>query len=594
MDFDFVTRDKDAIALAKYLFRCASIGWDTETFSRPGDTKEDRDFALDWIRSSQAWHQYSDGKRAWLVSCEKVDVQIFKPVLESPKTLKIIHNSAFDAAWTKREHKIRVQHICDTRYQEQIILGLALPREIEAADRPRLNAAYSASLKYCLARRGWADKLEFEPYYPGVPLTETQPMYMVRDVEFLHDLMMHQQEEIDRLGLQGVQFLENGCAEVIVEMMTNGFGIDEKGWLAYTKKEEKIYNAAIDKLKKFADINWNSWQQYCKYFGVRRTDDLDLLEAGDLSPHQQEALGLFYTARKHFKNVSTYGRSFIEQHVKDGLLRGQYTQIVNTARLSSDKPNLQNLPSETEHRLYIIPGHYKDGVFVDADFSGQEMAIMAVGSGEESWLECLRKGGDLHSMVARDIIDGWDQLDPKEQKRQRKIVKIINFSIAYGAGIPTIALSAGTDEQTITIRLASMKRRYERLFKWLTDNGNRAKESWASYSFPPFNRYRNLALEPEGWRRVNIGKNNPVQMTAADMTKLAMYLMWQEIKTKNLPALFIHQLHDQLILECKAVNAKRIAKALVWCMNTACERILGEALSAPEVKVTRTWDKRTA
>lgn len=583
MDYDIITTNSAATALARDLKRCASIAWDTETFG-------DAPISFDWIRGRQAWHQYSDSKRAWLVDCTKVDIQIFKKVLESPDVLKIIHNSAFDAAWTKREHRITVQNICDTRYQEQIILGIALPRDLPKPLKERYEEQFSASLKFCFKRRGWDDKMVFEPFYEGVPLTPTQPLYMVRDVDQLHELMMDQQESINKMGLENVQILENNICEVIVEMMNNGFGIDERGWMRTTRREEKIYNEAIKELKKAADINWNSWQQYCKFFGVHRTDNLDELTE---SHPKWNILQAFRKARLHYKNVTTYGRSFIEQHVKDGLLRGQYTQIVNTARLSSDNPNLQNIPSETEHRLHMIPGHGKNNVFVDADFSGQEMAIMAVGSGEPSWLDCLRGGGDLHSMVAADVVTGWAELSPAEQKRQRKIVKIINFSIAYGAGVDTIAQRAGTEVSVIHTRLAAMKRRYPKLFRWLTTNGQNAKRDWVSYSFPPFNRYRNLAMELEGWRRVNIGKNNPVQMTAADMTKMAMYLVWQEIKTKNLPALFIHQLHDQLILECSKSNSKRVAKVLVRCMNEACVTILGEALSNPEVKITTNWDKRT-
>jgi DNA polymerase-1 len=304
------------------------------------------------------------------------------------------------------------------------------------------------------------------------------------------------------------------------------------------------------------------------------------------------ALTLWRAAREHFKSVNTYGKSWLAQHMHNGLVRCQYTQMVNTARYSCDKPNLQNIPAETAHRSYMVPGHIRNGVFVLADFSGQEMAIMAYGSGEESWLECLRDGKDLHSMVANDILGvGWRKLTKEQQAEQRKIIKIINFSIAYGAGVETIAIRAGTDEKTINERLRSMRGRYRKLFKWLERNGAEAKRTFESRSFPPFNRYRSLTLEAEGWRRVNIGKNNPVQMSAADMTKLSMYYFQLEID-KGLPALFIHCLHDELVVECSTSNSKRVAKKLIEAMNKACTAILGEPLSVPEVKIQRNWDKR--
>jgi DNA polymerase-1 len=585
MDFEIIRTNRGALLVARDLKRCSSIAWDTETF---GDAPE----SFDWVRGKQAWHQYSDGKRAWLIDCTKVDIQIFKAVLEDPDIEKIIHNSAFDAAWTKREHKINVRNITDTRYQEQMILGIALPRDLRKAEKERYEPLYSASLKWCFHRRGWDDKMVFEPFYKGVPLTPTQPLYMVRDVDQLHELAEDQQQKIDAMGLQNVQTLESEICEVTVEMMNNGFGVDEAGWLALAKKEERITRRCEKTLKQFADINWGSWAQYCKFFGVNRTGDLEGYEyRTDKTKKQQEAYKIFIELRDgHYKNVSTYGKSWLEQHVHNGLVRCQYTQMVNTARFSCDKPNMQNIPSTTEHRSFFIPGHGKNNVFIAADFSSQELAIIAVGSQEPSWLSCLRSGGDLHSMVARDIVTGWEQLNSEEQKNQRKIVKIINFSIAYGAGTTTIAQRAGVDEHTILLRLNTMKRKYPALFRWLDKNGVEAKRTWESRSFPPFNRYRSLAMETESWRRVNIGKNNPVQMTAADLSKLAMYLMWQEIKS-GLKAKFIHMLHDELIIECNKKDSKKVADVLSDSMNRACIEILGEPLTKPDIKIQPNWSK---
>jgi DNA polymerase I-like protein with 3'-5' exonuclease and polymerase domains len=593
MKFEFVTTNAQATRLVKYLLTLPSVAWDTETF---GDGPE----ALDWVRGESAWHQYSDGEKAWLVDLIKVDVQIFKPLLESPKVLKIIQNSAFDAAWQAREHKIFTRHIWDTRYVEQIILGVALGRDLRKAEKERYEPLYSSSLKWQLHRRGLPDKFEFEPFIKGKPLTKTQPLYMVRDVEFLHELMMDQNQTAKEMGLEDVVYLENRVAEITYQMMVNGFGVGVVDWLKYTEAEEKVFNECMEKLNKIAPINWNSWQQYCKFFGVNRTGDLNLIAHPIFlvnTPKNDrvkvfEALTLWREAREHYKNVNTYGKSWIAQHVHNGLVHCQYTQMVNTARYSCDKPNLQNIPADTPHRSFMRPGHYKDGVFCIADFSGQEMAIMAYGSQEESWLECLRAGDDLHSMVAEDILgEVWKKASKEEKARQRKIIKIINFSIAYGAGVETIAERAGTDTGTISTRLGVMQRQYRRVFSWLKHNGAEAKRTFESRSFPPFNRYRSLVMETEGWRRVNIGKNNPVQMTAADMAKLAMYHFQQEIE-KGLPALFIHMLHDELIVECRAKDSKRVAKKLVESMNLACTQILGEPLSAPEIKIQKNWDKR--
>lgn len=582
MNYDFVTDNRSAAALAKDLKRLSSVGWDTETF---GDAPE----SFDWVRGEQAWHQWSDGKRAWLVDCTKVDVQLFKPVLESETITKIIQNSAFDAAWTAREHGIFTRKIWDTRYQEQLILGLAMPRELTVGQKAALSPKWSSSLKYQLARRGWDDKMIFEPFYKGVPLTPTQPLYMVRDVEFLHPLMEDQQQKINEMGLQDVSYLENCISEITYQMMVNGFGIDTKGWLKVTEAEEKIYYACLKKLKAIADINWNSWAQYYKFFGVDNTDVLYTNKYKGTTV-QMKALKLWKESRDHYKAVTTYGREWIAQHVHNGVARCNYTQMVNTGRYACERPNLQNLlPLVTQ---FFKPWHGKDNVYVTPDFSGQEMAIMAYGSQEPRWLECLRAGKDLHNMVAEDVLgEVWTNYSAEEKIDQRRVIKIINFSIAYGAGLETIAERAGTTVEVIKQRLNRMRRLYPKLFAWLEYNAAEAKRTWVSYSFPPFNRYRSLALELQGWRRENIGMNNPVQSTAADMAKLAMYFFYQELKG-GLKAWFIHMLHDELIVECSRSSSKRVAKILVDCMNRACTAILGEPLSVPELKITDYWDKR--
>jgi DNA polymerase I-like protein with 3'-5' exonuclease and polymerase domains len=597
MKYKILTANALARELVKYLITLPSVAVDSETSG------------LEWITGKMYWLQFSDGKQAWLVDIRQIDVQIFKKFFESEKVIKIIHNSAFDAAWLCREFGIYTHNIWDTRYQEQIILGVALGRGLTKAEKEIYEERFSSSLKFCLKRRDLPDKFEFEeflplPHMPG----KQQQLYMVRDVEFLHELMADQKETIDRLGLGDVSYLENVIAEITYQMMCNGFGVLEKEWLAYTESEEVIYNQCMEQLNAIAPINWNSWQQYCKFFGVARTEGLDnitgvnsfytgvndLTVKPPVANHKEaqlkwKALQLFREARNHYKAVTTYGRSWLAQHVHDGLVRCQYTQMVNTARYSCDSPNMQNLLPEVTK--FLVPGHGKSNVFVIADFSGQEMAIMAYASQEPRWLECLRAGRDLHGMVAGDVLgDVWDNYSADEKKAQRKIIKIINFSIAYGAGVETIAERAGTDSSTISVRLGKMKRLYPALFRYLERNGNEAKASFTSYSLPPFNRFRSLEMETEGWRRVNIGKNNPIQMTAADMAKLAMYYMYKEIQA-GFPALFIHMLHDELIIECKKSDSERTAMLLAKCMNSACIAILGEALSAPEVKIQYSWDK---
>lgn len=611
MQYYWIQNNTQAQQLADYLFSCQAIAFDSET-----DCTND---AFQWRTELQLYWQFSDGYQVWLIDLRVIDPQIFKPLMESGITF-IIQDSTFDAAWTAREHGIFIRKIWDTRTNEQILLGVALSREgLKKEVKLLLEPLYSASLRHIMHRLGLPLKEFFQPMYyrPDWQPNQEQVDYMVHDVDSSHYIMYKQQEQLHERGLINVSNLENEVSRVTYNMMYNGFGVDVTGWLQFTAEEEVRYLACMNYLKAAADINWQSPKQYCNYFGVTVTAELRDKKAEDftLSPYllrianeefpdyavseeeilmgQQkfEVLKVFRKARKHYKNVTTYGAEWISKYVFNGQVRCRFTQIVSTGRFSSSQPNLQNLPSTTAHRSYLIPYHGPGNVFVRADFSGQEMAIIAVGSGEQSWIDCLRSGGDLHSLVASTILEGWDYWDAHTRSVQRRIVKIINFSIAYGAGMKTIAERAGTTVEEISIRLRLMRAAYPRVFLWLNHNAREAKRNYVSYSFAPFYRYRSLRLETQGWRRENIGKNNPVQSTAADMSKLAMVLYQREIDA-GLPALLIHMEHDELITECHASIAAHNSTVLVHCMNEACRIILGEALSQPDVKTSTNWDKR--
>ena len=582
-----INTDKQARDLVVYLLKLPEVAVDSETDG------------FEWQTGNMFFLQFADRYHCWIVDIRRVDVQIFKPLFESKTVKKIIHNSAFDCSWLAREFNIWTINIHDSRYQEQVILGIALQRGLTKAMKAALEPKYSASLRWCFHRRGWEDKEEFKPFYalPWEP-DDDQVHYMVHDVDMLIHLYEDQVATIDSMGLGNVSTLENEISRITYSMMVNGFGVDVTGWLAYTAQQEEEYNEIMQRLSiAVPGLNWQSPKQYCNFFGVSRTAQLDELTEDDYLEvdfinDRWLVLQDFRRTRELYKNVTTYGRSFIDKYVINGELHCGYTQMVNTARYSSDSPNMQNLPSESAHRSFIRSTRFAKGwTLVRADFSGQEMAIIAYGSQEPSWLHCLRTGGDLHSMVAADIIDGWNNLDKKTQARVRRIVKIINFSIAYGAGADTIAKRAGTTVEDIRVKLATMRRKYPKVFRWLNDNARSAKRTYESRSFAPFNRYRSLAMETEGWRRENIGKNNPVQATAADMSKLAMLYFQIEIDN-GLPARLIHMEHDELITDCHQSDSELVAEVLKQCMTQSCIDILEESLSSPDVTISMSWDKR--
>lgn len=579
MTIEMITKTSEAKALLKDLLRRKSVNVDTETEG------------FDRLRQKMCLLQLGDYKQQNLIDLSKVDVQLFKPLFEREDIEKVAHNGLFDFTWLKHEHDIVTRNIYDTMNGEKVMLGVVLPFKPPTgwtkAKLDALKPLYSAALEWCLHRRKLPSKFEFEPFIYGKPLTENQALYSARDIEHLEALKEDQLRNISLLNLDNVIELENRVLEVFYMMSATGFNIDVKGWKQYAIENEGTYGKAIAGLTKHAKINWQAPGQTCKFFGVKIIAELEKLVPK--GKKQTEAFELWKDARRTTKWVSTYGNKWLTDNVYKGKVYCNFTQIINTGRCSSDSPNLQNLPVKNgaKHRSFFVPG--KGNVFCIGDFSGQELAIMAIGSQEPIWLETLRAGKDLHSKAGELM----SQVAKKEIPR--RMAKTLNFTMGYGGGWMTVQTRLKQDYD-IEISEAEAKQlvyayfsAFPKVKRYLNSNGELGVKFGKTYSYEPFNRLRVLALEDEDWRKKNIGKNSPIQGTAADMTKLAMIYMKQKLEGTS--GFIVHQLHDELVVECKKKDQKKVKQLMIDAMNEACTVILGEPLSAPDVHIKDNWGK---
>jgi len=503
----------------------------------------------------------------FLMDLREEDPIVLKDYFENPDIVKIVHNSSFDCTWLKVHYDIDTYNIWDTRIAETVILGVSMPRQLKKADKEWLMPQYSASLKYCLNRRGLEPKMEFEAFHYDKPFTEHQLKYAANDVRYLHRLYMDQSREETP-----VLKVEMKLCEVTYQMRARGFTFNKSKWLKFAESNKKDYDSIMAHMPSDVD-NWQSEKQVKEYFADQGIRIFSLTDLGKDFEGKHPVLDNFMRLRKVYKNVTTYGETWIKKFVrKNGTVHCDYTQVINTGRFSCSNPNLQQIPSDTIHRECFVPS--KGNVFLISDFSGQELAIMAVGSGQEDWLEIIRGGGDLHQATADKI------------GVPRPVAKTINFAMAYGAGVPRIADTAGISETEAASAVNGWKRTNSRLYNWLKLNGRQAVAENASYSF--LGRYRRLGyMGEEEWRIRNQGMNNPVQSTGADMIKLSMlhlYKFHRQVK-------IIHCLHDELVCEIKEDLAEQGLKWLNESMSWACSKILGEPLSRPDSKIAYNWKK---
>jgi DNA polymerase I len=244
--------------------------------------------------------------------------------------------------------------------------------------------------------------------------------------------------------------------------------------------------------------------------------------------------------------------------------------IAQTGRLSSTDPNLQNIPVRTELGKRIrtafvaAPGN----VLISADYSQFELRLAAYLAGDEELIKIFNDGGDIHTMTAAQIYDR----DPEDvTKNMRRDAKVINFGILYGMSPHGLSIATG-----MTIAAAkSFIDKYFELRRPILDYTNSLKEKARQdgYVETLFGRRRptpdihssNFVVRQAAERAAI---NMPIQGTEADLMKMAMVAIQQELDKKMKDGAWkvvpkqLLQIHDSVLIECAEEESKEIAQLL--------------------------------
>lgn len=269
--------------------------------------------------------------------------------------------------------------------------------------------------------------------------------------------------------------------------------------------------------------------------------------------------------RVYQKLSSTYVDGLLKVIGPDGRIHSTFNQTeARTGRLSSDNPNLQNIPIRTELgsqlRAYFIarPGC----VLVDADYSQIELRILAHITGDEHMQEAFRSGEDIHRSTAAKIYGlPIEQVTP----RLRSSAKAINFGIMYGKGAFSLSKDIGVTVKEADAFLQSYLAAFPKVNGYMEKTIADAKAS--GYVSTLFGRRRalpelsssNFNIRASGER---MARNTPIQGTAADVIKLAMVRVWRRLRDEKLESRLILTVHDELIVEAPEAEAEQAARIL--------------------------------
>ena len=280
--------------------------------------------------------------------------------------------------------------------------------------------------------------------------------------------------------------------------------------------------------------------------------------------------------RAYQKLNSTYVEGLLKVIAEDGRIHTRFNQTeARTGRLSSDNPNLQNIPIRTELgsqlRAYFVarPGC----VLVDADYSQIELRILAHVTGDEHMQQAFLTGEDIHRSTAAKIYNlPLEQVTP----RLRSSAKAINFGIMYGKGAYSLSKDIGVSVKEADAFLKNYLATFPKVSGYMDKTISDARA--CGYVSTLFGRRRSLPeltsnnhnIRASGER---MARNTPIQGTAADVIKLAMVRVWRRLRDEKMESRLILTVHDELIVEAPEAEAAKAASILQeemeGCVNYA-------------------------
>jgi DNA polymerase-1 len=276
---------------------------------------------------------------------------------------------------------------------------------------------------------------------------------------------------------------------------------------------------------------------------------------------------------------------------RTGRVHTHYAQAVAvTGRLSSNDPNLQNIPIRTPEgrrvrEAFVAPA---GSLIASADYSQIELRIMAHISGDEALLHAFREGLDVHRATAAEVFGvPVDQVLPE----QRRYAKVINFGLIYGMSAYGLARNLGIDNTAAKNYITRYFDRYPGVKQYMDETRLSAKSKGYVETVMGRRLYLPEINSPNGPRRAGAERaaiNAPMQGTAADLIKLSMVKVQQVLDAEHKGTKMIMQVHDELVFE--------VPEAEVEWVKTEIPRLMAGVadLKVPllaEVGVGLNWDK---
>lgn len=320
-----------------------------------------------------------------------------------------------------------------------------------------------------------------------------------------------------------------------------------------------------DNLKLVKDAKKTSKKNYS-------TDEETLSELADLHPVVSKILD--------YRNLKKLLSTYIDPlptliQPETGKIHTTYNQALTaTGRLSSVKPNLQNIPIRTERgreiRKAFIPS-FENGVIMSADYSQIELRLMAHMSGDSLFIDAFRAGKDIHAATASKIFGVPEEHLTREQRNRAKVA---NFGIIYGISAFGLSQRLGISRQEAKQLIEGYFASYPQVERYMNQMIQNARENgyvttlYGRKRFLPDINSKNPTVRGLAERNAI---NAPIQGSAADIIKVAMIRVFEEINSAGLKSKMVLQVHDELVFDVFPGEEDILAKIVTEQMEGVTE-----------------------
>ncbi|MBC8399221.1 MAG: DNA polymerase I [Flavobacteriales bacterium] len=505
---------------------------------------------------------------------------ILRPFFNNKEIIKVGHNIKFDIKVLFKYDVVVSEPIYDTMVAHYLI-NPDMRHNLDTLSESYLN--YSPiSIESLIGKKGKNQKSMRD-----IPIDEVTN-YASEDADLSLQLKYIFDKELESNGVKDIFLeIETPIINVLSDMEKEGINIDS----AYLNQLEKEFEKDLNKLKK--DIYNQSGEEFNlnspKQLGDILFDKLKLVskpkktKTGQYSTSEEvlssladdhEIIRSILEWRSLDKLQNTYVKSLPnEVSVRTNKIHTKFNQTVTTTgRLSSNNPNLQNIPIRTKNgqkiRKAFIPRN-NDYVLMAADYSQIELRVIASISKDQNMIDAFINNQDIHTITASKIYN----IKPDEVTReQRGNAKTVNFGIIYGVSAFGLSQQTNLSRSESKVMIESYFENYPGLKSYMSNQIDFARTKGYVETIMGRRRYLQNINSQNNMIRSGAERNAinaPIQGSAADIIKIAMIRIHNKFKKQSLKSRMLLQVHDELVFDVFSQEKELVQEIVKNTMESA-------------------------